>query len=236
MADQKQEEELLILWDESENDFDFSIDEETKKENSLSESSNPPELISFWDELILEEDNKKSTDSKESDLSDFSFWEEKESDELVLEEEKSENDDLTFLDEDSITENDVLDNQSTQLEDNIVIEDNSLENSESLVDLSQSITESNLEESEKSSLVEEVSVWSMVDILSEAISKAQKRESILSGDISLWEEKISDLKSQISDLESMISKEEANLWDLKNEKKSISTNIESLEKMKTVNV
>lgn len=118
MANQTQKDQnnddLLILSDDNESNFDFSFDDETPKDDELSWDS---ELISFGDDLVLDESEKKE-DSNEDKNDDFSF--------------ESSEDFWLDLEEDTNSNTESLDDSNVEntTEDMIFMEesDNSLEN------------------------------------------------------------------------------------------------------------
>ncbi len=249
MAWTTNDEELLILSDDSDNWSDFVLDEQIiddNKNNSLNES-----IISFDTQM-------PSFDSTSSN------------DELV----KVENNDLgadfsISLDSETPVSNDFafsLDETST-LESEIKIEESPLSTSEETSDFSfwlESTQEtstlsfdepvevqetpvvSNIKETSdfsfweeitqtSSPVVEEVkdsSIWTMTDILDEAIAKFVKREELILTDINSKEEHIKSLKAQIASLESAVNTDNEEVTRLNTEKQSIVKNRKALEKMK----
>lgn len=252
MAWTTNDEELLILSDDSDNWSDFVLDEQIiddNKNNSLNESiiSFDTETPSFDStsstdsELKIEStdlgtDFSVSLDSETPASNDFAFsidqnmdilWGETQVEEtpVVIAEESS---DFSFwLDSQEET-------SALSFEEPAKVEEAPLvSNVQATSDFSfwEEITETS------SPVVEEVkdsSVWTMTDILDEAIAKFVKREELIVSDITSKEEHIKSLKAQIASLESDVNTDNEEVTRLNTEKQSIVKNRKALEKMKEV--
>lgn len=216
MAWTTNDEELLILSDDSDNWSDFVLDEQIiddNKNNSLNES-----IISF-DTETPSFDSTSSTDSElkieSTDLgTDFS---------VSLDSETPASNDFAF----SIDQNmDILWGETQVEETPVVIAEESSDFS-----FWEEITETSSPVEEE---VKDPSVWTMTDILDEAIAKFVKREELIVSDITSKEEHIKSLKAQIASLESDVNTDNEEVTRLNTEKQSIVKNRKALEKMKEV--
>lgn len=226
MAWTTNDDELLILSDDSDSWTDFVLDDTIITDNES--SSNSEDLISFdtdlsnfWNsEIKVEEvENINSTDWFSLDLSDSNV---SETVLPIIEEEvvqdlplnNSNNDDnLSFwIDEESETNND------------IVLES---EKKEEVAEDTFVFWTTNSEE------VKTTSIWTMTDILDDTIAKFSKREEMIWNDIKSREEHVLSLKAEITELEWKVTSENEEVSKLNSEKQAIVKNRKSLEKMKS---
>lgn len=248
--DDNKDEELLILSDDTDSDFKIDEDIIIDDDSNLSDS-----LISFDDEKT--EDTSKNKLIEDSDDFSFSFEDSSEKTELESKDEKSpENinldlsEELSFSLDDSDSNDNEIVIKETELNSFSLDLNDEVTNTESNINSIPSDTQNNYieEKNQDNSLVsEEINfmeseeidisvwdeIWTMTDILSEAISKAEKRQLLIESDIDSREKHISDLKREISDLENNVWSENEEVSKLNSEKQSILKNIKSLEKMKT---
>lgn len=231
--DNNKDEELLILSDDSESDFkideDIIIDDD---DTNISDS-----LISFDDEKsdLPKEDNENNLsddfslsfdDSKDSESSEIILEDSDSSDDLVENSEENDSDNISF-DLDSDSQND----ENLDSEKNFKSEESEwlwVNLDDWLID-----EEINIQDNDDFNNNSWIEVWTMTDILSEAISKAEKRQWLIESDIEKRETHISKLKNEIKELESKVWAENEEVTNLNTEKQSILKNIKSLEKMKT---
>jgi len=252
MAWTTNDEELLILSDDSDNWSDFVLDEQIiddNKNNSLNDS-----IISFDTETPssdtisssnselkiessdLETDFSISLDSETPASNDFTFSVDQDMD-VLSDDTKIEETPLSVTQEtwdfsfwlDTQEETSTLSfDEPAKVEEAPVVS-----NVQATSDFSfwEEITETS------SPVVEEVkdsSVWTMTDILDEAIAKFLKREELIVSDITSKEEHIKSLKAQIASLESDVNTDNEEVNRLNTEKQSIVKNRKALEKMKEV--
>lgn len=250
MAWTTNDEELLILSDDSDNWSDFVLDEQIiddNKNNSLNDS-----IISF-DTETQSSDTTSSSNSElkieSSDLeTDFS---------ISFDSETPVSNDFAFSVEQNI---DVLSDDTKIEETPLTVTQETpnfsfwLDNSQEMPVISSqepTIVESTKQETPNFSFWEELttetltpvptleevkdsSVWTMTDILDEAIAKFVKREELIVSDITSKEEHIKSLKAQIASLESDVNTDNEEVTRLNTEKQSIVKNRKALEKMKEV--
>lgn len=226
MAWTTNDDDLLILSDDTDSWTDFVLDDTIITDNES--SSNSEDLISFdtdlsnfWNsEIKVEEvENINSTDWFSLDLSDSNV---SETVLPIIEEEvvqdlplnNSNNDDnLSFwIDEESETNND------------IVLES---EKKEEVAEDTFVFWTTNSEE------VKTTSIWTMTDILDDTIAKFSKREEMIWNDIKSREEHVLSLKAEIAELEWKVTSENEEVSKLNSEKQAIVKNRKSLEKMKS---
>lgn len=96
------------------------------------------------------------------------------------------------------------------------------------------LTPSTIEET--SSITEVTSVWTMIDILDDAMVRLNTRADSITSNISAEESNESNLKNQIVDLEEKVKVVNGKISDLKSEKALIVKNTKSLERMKSADV
>lgn len=207
MAWTNNEEELLILSDDTDIWSDFVLDEQIIDENNSTDT-----MISF-DDISLDENTLNisevsentltTTEDSENSFWDFSLWNDNES--LISWESMSIDNDKTVLEEGFTSENlsfwSELDNDTTSV----------------------------IEEDSNSWWT---NVWTMTDILDEAIAKFVKREGLIWKDIDSRESNIKSLKNEIAELERKVNKENEEVSTLNTEKQAILKNRKALEKMK----
>jgi len=232
MAWTTNDEELLILSDDSDNWSDFVLDEQIideNKDNSLdsnfisfdsdvSELSNTDTKLDSLDFQVSLDENKLSDDNFSFSV-DTEKNEQIESVDTVFEEKNEQVSDFSFWDDLSNWFNE---STSNLVEDNQVSETPKVE---------ENFFPTSIVEEEKITTSNE-SVWTMTDILDEAIAKFVKREELIVSDINSKEEHIKSLKDQIASLESAVNTDNEEVIRLNTEKQSIMKNRKSLEKMK----
>ncbi|MDD3144546.1 MAG: hypothetical protein PHV23_00380 [Candidatus Gracilibacteria bacterium] len=226
MAGTTNDDDLLILSDDTDSGTDFVLDDTIITDNES--SSNSEDLISFDTDLsnfgnseikVEEVENINSTDGFSLDLSDSNV---SETVLPIIEEEvvqdlplnNSNNDDnLSFgIDEESETNND------------IVLES---EKKEEVAEDTFVFGTTNSEE------VKTTSIGTMTDILDDTIAKFSKREEMIGNDIKSREEHVLSLKAEIAELEGKVTSENEEVSKLNSEKQAIVKNRKSLEKMKS---
>lgn len=215
-----QDDDLIILNDSIniDNEFNFDLNIDTKKENDsyLIDFS-----IDWLDQKQTELKDESSTFNSIGSL-DFSFsniWENTNNNEIIFDEktqdltEKNNESDFDFLDANLVTKDNVTETSITN--DNIQIKEE-LNNNE-VVSFNQP-TENNL--------------WSRNDILDETINKLEKRKTVI------WEIR-SDKKTNLTDLEAQIKKLQAEVKDIKweiseldTEEEWINVDIDTINEMK----
>lgn len=215
-----QDDDLIILNDSIniDNEFNFDLNIDTKKENDsyLIDFS-----IDWLDQKQTEVKDESSTFNSIGSL-DFSFsniWENTNNNEIIFDEktqdltEKNNESDFDFLDANLVTKDNVTETSITN--DNIQIKEE-LNNNE-VVSFNQP-TENNL--------------WSRNDILDETINKLEKRKTVI------WEIR-SDKKTNLTDLEAQIKKLQAEVKDIKweiseldTEEEWINVDIDTINEMK----
>jgi len=230
--DNDKDEELLILSDDTDSDFkideDIIIDDDSNLSDSLISFDDEKVQDTSKDKLIQESDDFSFSfdDSSEKDVTDnlvqnpinesnLDLWSElsfdlDDSETIISDLDSNENEtnslslDIEWINEDSKTEtfsSDIFDSSDkldSDKKEEVKEEElfNSSEKSESeSIDF---ISSENIEDSSESE------IWTMTDILSEAISKAEKRKLLIESDIENREKHISDLKKEINDLENNV--------------------------------
>ena len=215
-----QDDDLIILNDSIniDNEFNFDLNIDTKKENDSY-------LIDFsidWLDQKQTEVKDESSNFNSIGSLDFSFsniWENTNNNEIIFDEktknltEKNDESDFDFLDANLVTKDNVTETSITN--DNIQIKEK-LNNNE-VVSFNQP-TENNL--------------WSRNDILDETINKLEKRKTVI------WEIR-SDKKTNLTDLEAQIKKLQAEVKDIKweiseldTEEEWINVDIDTINEMK----
>lgn len=259
--DNNKDEELLILSDDTDSDFkideDIIIDDDSNLSDSLisfddekNEDTSKNKLIEDSDDFSfsfddssekteLESKDEKSTENTNLDLWDDLSFSLDDSETIVsdLNTDKSELNSFS-LDTDLKNEdtNESIDSNLSSFNFEEKVEEKVEEKpSEDLFATDKNIETDNIDFNESQELEESEwsEIWTMTDILSEAISKAEKRKLLIESDIDSREKHISDLKKEISDLENNVWLENEEVSKLNSEKQSILKNIKSLEKMKT---
>lgn len=215
-----QDDDLIILNDSIniDNEFNFDLNIDTKKENDsyLIDFS-----IDWLDQKQTEVKDESSTFNSIGSL-DFSFsniWENTNNNEIIFDDktqdltEKNNESDFDFLDANLVTKDNVTETSITN--DNIQIKEE-LNNNE-VVSFNQP-TENNL--------------WSRNDILDETINKLEKRKTVI------WEIR-SDKKTNLADLEAQIKKLQSEVKDIKweiseldTEEEWINVDIDTINEMK----
>lgn len=215
-----QDDDLIILNDSIniDNEFNFDLNIDTKKENDsyLIDFS-----IDWLDQKQTEVKDESSTFNSIGSL-DFSFsniWENTNNNEIIFDDktkdltEKNDESDFDFLDANLVTKDNVTETSITN--DGIQIKEE-LNNNE-VVSFNQP-TENNL--------------WSRNDILDETINKLEKRKTVI------WEIR-SDKKTNLTDLEAQIKKLQAEVKDIKweiseldTEEEWINVDIDTINEMK----
>ncbi len=230
MAWTNNEDELLILSDDSDTWSDFVLNEQVINDNTSSTN----DMISFdtWLENMDITLDPIQTETKlvNDNSNDFSFSIEQETEiplsnldvkenYLNLDTEKTDSSDFSFS----------LDSMSEKPS---VIENTQPNSVETVSDFS--FWENLDKQSEPSSVNKDTNwdIWTMTDIIDEAISKFLKREDLIWDDISLRESHVNSLKNDISELEKRVSLENEEISKLNIEKQAILKNRKSLEKMK----
>lgn len=215
-----QDDDLIILNDSIniDNEFNFDLNIDTKKENDsyLIDFS-----IDWLDQKQTEVKDESSTFNSIGSL-DFSFsniWENTNNNEIIFDDktqdltEKNNESDFDFLDANLVNKDNVTETSITN--DGIQIKEE-LNNNE-VVSFNQP-TENNL--------------WSRNDILDETINKLEKRKTVI------WEIR-SDKKTNLTDLEAQIKKLQAEVKDIKweiseldTEEEWINVDIDTINEMK----
>lgn len=246
MAWTTNDEDLLILSDDSDAWSEFVLDEQILWDDKNS-SSNNSDFISFDSDLTgfdistSDETNEKSQDLWDNqDSNDFmlsfddvtSSWE-------IIENISSEvqdlpvNDDNLWFSLEKVSDEEILPSSiepqsvsvSPESQDIFSLDENTSEDTFSKVDLS-------VENQDSLSNKSDWLVWTMADILDEAIAKFAKREDIIAESILSKEEHIKSLREQIASLESAVNTDNEEVSRLNTEKQSIVKNRKALEKMK----
>lgn len=257
MAWTTNDEDLLILSDDSDVWSEFVLEEQIIDDNKSNSSSN--ELISFDSDLpsfdiSLSDDNKSEKveslvldDTQDSWDFMLSFDDNSNTkvDTQVLEESKTDNvtesNDFWFsLGNEAKQEEFITPNLETHW---VTESSQDLFSLDSTAEVNISNDNYQLDEDKKSDLFStEVdtgettnqTVWTMADILDEAIAKFAKREDIIAESILSKEEHIKSLREQIASLESAVNTDNEEVSRLNTEKQSIVKNRKALEKMKEV--
>lgn len=248
MAWTTNDEDLLILSDDSDAWSEFVLDEQILWDDKNS-SSNDSDFISFdsdlagFDVSTSDETIEKSQDLWDNqDSNDFmlsfddvtSSWE-------IIENTSSEvqdlpvNTDNLWFSLENVSDEEILpssiETQSVsdwpESQDIFSLDENTSEDTFSKVDLS-------VENQDSLSNKSDWLVWTMADILDEAIAKFAKREDIIAESILSKEEHIKSLREQIASLESAVNTDNEEVSRLNTEKQSIVKNRKALEKMKEV--
>lgn len=234
MAWANNDDELLILSDDSDVWSDFVLDEQIVNDNNSSIN----DMISFdtWlENTDIKLDSIQAEDKLVNDNSnDFSFSMDQDLDSslsnldnnennLNLVWETSESSDFSFSIDSSSEKPSLTEEKPSSL--------NETETDFSFWDdlnkQNESLPKNNNENSE---------IWTMTDIIDEAISKFLKREDLIWKDIESRETNVDSLKNEISELEKRVSLENDEISRLNTEKQAILKNRKSLEKMKEIPV
>ncbi|MDD2907217.1 MAG: hypothetical protein PHH98_01115 [Candidatus Gracilibacteria bacterium] len=236
MAGTTNDDELLILSDDTDSGTDFVLDDQIIEENNTSIQGE--DFISFDSDFsnLGNNDNDKTSELKIEESTDvFS---------LNFDSANSEN-----LNDNSIS------NGVSQFDSNFSFGDSELKETQSVGNIvemplmeEKPQVEVLLEEKKVEPVLEEEvfslgnlssnnpivsnDVGTMTDILDEAIAKFEKREEHIESDIKSREEHISLLKGQIASLESAVNTDNEEVVRLNTEKQSIVKNRKALEKMK----
>lgn len=217
MALTTNDEDLLILSDDNDIWSEFVLDEQiiTDDQNNSWES----ELITFDSDFTSFD---VTSNSESNEVPSLKVSQEDENDFMLSFDQNEVKEENSFVNDNQDIGLNVEKNEEPSLEENVfslwndnLDEDNNLFSQESTSNTS-----------------DVTSVWTMTDILDEAIVKFAKREELIASDISLKENHIKELKNQISALESAVNTDNEEVTRLNTEKQSILKNRKALEKMK----
>lgn len=234
MAWANNDDELLILSDDSDVWSDFVLDEQIVNDNNSSIN----DMISFdtWlENTDIKLDSIQAEDKLVNDNSnDFSFSMDQDLDSSLSNLDNNENNlNLVWETSDSSDFSFSIDSSSEKPS---LTEEKPSSLNETETDFSfwddlnkqnESLPKNNNENSE---------IWTMTDIIDEAISKFLKREDLIWKDIESRETNVDSLKNEISELEKRVSLENDEISRLNTEKQAILKNRKSLEKMKEIPV
>lgn len=219
MAWTTNDDDLLILSDDSNSWTEFVLDENVINDNES--SSNWEDLISFDTDLAsFWNDEIKIEEIEDNNLSDWFSLDFSDSNDSETE--------LPIIEEviEELPEN----NLSFWMDETVESTDNvSLvpEKKEEVIEKSLVFWATNSED------VQTTSVWTMTDILDDTIAKFSKREEMIWNDIKWREDHVLSLKAEIAKLEWKVTSENEEVSKLNSEKQAIVKNRKSLEKMKS---
>ncbi len=232
VTDKKNDDELLILSDDTDNVEELHFDENHDNDLDTTEW-----FIDFWSD---EKDSNEKESKKES--LDFQTVDNSNQDTNEL----LDFDTSAFDMSDSSNQNQEKDSDSkNKWESDSLESENSSDDLDfwglSLWDESDNTEEQTLWTDEEAPKEEESleenkdsleNFWTMEQILVEAIKKLESRENQIKDLVDWRQNEITELKKQISDLESKVESENIEVKKLNTEKDSIIKNRKSLEKMK----
>lgn len=232
MAWANNDDELLILSDDSDVWSDFVLDEQIVNDNNSSIN----DMISFdtWlGNTDIKLDSIQAEDKLVNDNSnDFSFSMDQNLDSSLSNLDNNENNlNLVWETSDSSDFSFSIDSSSEKPslteEKPFSLNETDFSFWDDLNKQNESLPKNNNENSE---------IWTMTDIIDEAISKFLKREDLIWKDIESRETNVDSLKNEISELEKRVSLENDEISRLNTEKQAILKNRKSLEKMKEIPV
>lgn len=210
----------LISFDPELTGFDISSDSESSDTPLIPSSEEENDFILSFDESDKTENvslNENAPDLEKSDL-DFS----------LIQEEDSKSSDLNSTLDTKINEKPVLKEENFSLGESDLVENTSSVSLEPVKVENNNLFSSDLPFNDSETSL----VWTMTDILDEAIAKFSKREELIVSDINSKEEHIKALKEKIASLESDVNTDNEEVIRLNTEKQSIVKNRKALEKMK----
>lgn len=225
---------IIISSDSTENDFNFdfesSFSENKEIDGLITLDENKTSLekdkvdINLWDDFSFSFDDTPSEEPKKSEKVELEKKEELDINENLFE--INENETL-FTDKKEPTTNNLIqdikqEDKKETLKENIIEENNILE------EKSNKIEEPIVKET-----IEQVDfILDRNDILSEAISKLEKRKEVLVWEKSKKQQSVKDIKEQILKLEQKVKELEQEISSFELEENGILKDILSIEKMK----